>query len=144
MLFAAVIRMASFLDDEGQPWNLFRSMESFDGIVVLVPFNYFDVASQVLGAASAPLLNAGTNNLAGRGRVYINPRYLAGASATTGIEMVVMKVDEPERPFIFQTRQALRTYLVDNPLAKDVVYGADSRYVMGYGLWQKAILVQAT
>jgi phage major head subunit gpT-like protein len=130
----AIKALAGFKDDAGEPWNWFTEFEQLAGIVAFVPPAFLDVASDVLGANAAPLLNNTSNILAGRGKVKTSPRL----SWTT--KFAIFKVDDPMRPFIFQNRKNVKTDMIDDPLKKDVVYAADGRYAVGYGLWQKAVL----
>jgi phage major head subunit gpT-like protein len=133
-LWQAIKALAGFKDDAGEPWNWFTEFEQLAGIVAFVPLAFLDVASDVLGANAAPLLNNTSNILAGRGKVRTSPRL----SWTT--KFAIFKVDDPMRPFIFQNRKNVKTDMIDDPLKKDVVYAADGRYAVGYGLWQKAVL----
>lgn len=129
----AVEAMVGFVDDQGEPMNMFNNFEQLDGMLVLVPKNMMRVASKVLGVNAAPILNNETNILAGRAKVVISPRF----SASDKFDL--FKVDEPTRPFIFQQRQPVETEIKDDKDEKDVKYMADSRYEVGYGLWPKAV-----
>lgn len=130
----AVTALVGFVDDQGEPWNLFSQFEDMSGLLVVVPPKFLKVASTVLGANAAPLIDNTSNILAGRAKVMTTPR-LGWTD-----KFAVFKVDDPMRPFIFQDRKKVQTDLIDDPLKKDIVYAADGRYAVGYGLWQKAIL----
>ncbi len=133
-LWQALKKLAGFLDDQGQPWNQFQGLDDMAGIVAFVPIQFMDVASKVMGTAAKIVMGTDTNIMAGRGRVLVSARL----SWTT--KFAILKVDEPERPFIFQNRQNIETELVDTKQNKFIKHLLDARYAVGYGLWQKAIL----
>lgn len=134
-VWAAVKQLAGFKDDQGEPWNLFTDISSFAGLMFLVPPQFMDVAMRVLGQTAATIIGNTTNILAGKGRVFTNVRL----SWTT--KFAVLKIDDPMRPFIFQQRQAIQTSVKDDIEFKPIKYLADARYAVGYGLWQKGVLV---
>ncbi|MBE7507794.1 MAG: Mu-like prophage major head subunit gpT family protein [Planctomycetia bacterium] len=130
----AIEALAGFKDDQGEPWNLFQSFEDLSGILCVVPVRFIRVASRVLGANAAALLNNSTNILAGKAKLMVNPRL------TWTTKFMVAKVDDPMRPFIMQDRQSVEHEIKDDKEDKEVKYMADARYNVGYGLWQKAVL----
>ena len=134
----AVEALVGFVDDQGEPWNLFTDFEQMEGLLVMVPKNMLRVASQVLGVNAAPIIDSTSNILAGRAKVVTTPRL----SWTT--KFSVFKVDDAMRPLIFQQRQQVQTQIKDDPEEKPVKYMADARYAVGYGLWQKATLTTLT
>ena len=136
--WTAIKALAAFKDDQGEPWNLFQSFEDLKGIACAVPVSMLDVASDVLGANAAPLIANTTNTLAGRAKVISSPRI----NWTT--KFAIFKTDDSMRPFIFQNRKAVKTDYKDDPEQKTKKYMADGRYNVGYGLWQKAVMVSFT
>ena len=103
-------------------------------ILCVVPVRFIRVASRVLGANAAALLNNSTNILAGKAKLMVNPRL------TWTTKFMVAKVDDPMRPFIMQDRQSVEHEIKDDKEDKEVKYMADARYNVGYGLWQTAVL----
>lgn len=136
--WTAIKALAGFKDDQGEPWNPMVSLETLAGILVVIPVSYLDVASKVLGANAAPLINNTSNILAGRAKIMATPRI------TWTTKFAVFKTDDEVRPFIFQQREAIKTSMKDDPEEKAIKYMADGRYGVGYGLWQKAAMVSFT
>jgi len=134
----AIKAMAGFKDDQGEPWNPMTGLENLAGILVVIPVSYLDVASKVLGVNAAPIISQTSNILAGKARIMATPRI------TWTTKFAIFKTDDEVRPFIFQNRQAVQTSLKDDPEEKAVKYMADGRYAVGYGLWQKAVMVSFT
>lgn len=130
--------LVGFVDDHGEPWNMFTTIDQMAGLLVVVPKNMLQVAVKLLGANAAPILSNDSNILAGRAKVVTNARL----SWTT--KFAVFKTDDVMRPLIFQDRQPVKTDIKDDSEDKEIKYMADGRYALGYGLWQKAVLVNLT
>ncbi len=154
----AVTKLGQYLDDEGQPANLIVDpLSAMSGIAVMMyplpglvrPF------AKLLGVNAAEIISNTTNILKGRARLILNPRLpvadttIDGVSvgrwaATDQTKVAIFKTDDPIRPFIFQDREAVTTDVIDDPMKKDIYYAGRSRYGVGYGMWQRAVLTTIT
>ncbi len=132
-LWQAIKALAGYVDDQGEPWNQFQGLDDMAGIVAFVPIPFMDVASKVMGSAAKVVMGGDTNVMAGRGRVLTSARL----SWTT--KFSIFKVDEPERAFIFQSRQGIETELEDSKKNKYIKHMLDARYALAPALWQKTV-----
>ena len=138
---AAITALLGFKDDQGEPyleeWNLDAS-----NLLCMVPRQMRQVALETVGAE---LISNTTNVYRNQCRIIVNPRF---ASTT---KVYFFYVGAPMKPFIFQQRgfndgQTMRVGMLgadsqDGFMRNSLVFGVDTRYNMGYGLWQYAVLV---
>lgn len=132
---AAIERMLSFKDDQGQPM-----MFSASGLKLLVPPPLLYTAME---AMNATLINNTDNVLRGAAEVIPFP-WLTAADYC-----YLLKTDVAVRPFIFQDREPLEfTSLAEGSEEEfnreKYLYGVRARYRMTYGYWQYAVSIQFT
>ena len=84
------------------------------------------------------------SNISSQNVVLDQPDILAHPLLTDATKFYLLNLEGPIRPFIFQDRQplAVDTQHETNRFIKDIWFGVDARYVMGYFGWWKAVEVQ--
>jgi phage major head subunit gpT-like protein len=130
--------LAQVKDDRGEPFH----EEAQSGLLVMVPPALWGVAEKTL--KQDVLASGETNILKDAGELLVNNHL------TTGTKWYLFKTDNFIKPFIFQTRDAVKLLQVGVSEGDDVDYqrfmrksmffGAEARYNAGYGLWQNAML----
>lgn len=130
--------MVAFKDDQGEPWSNITNVADISKLMLYVPPSMMEVATKLVSPSAVQLANNTTNILAGKCKLFINPR------STWTDKFAVLDTDGAERPFIFQSRSQPKTSLVDDPKEKFVEYLVTGRFNVGYGLWQKAVLTTFT
>lgn len=129
-----VTTMMGYKDDEGAQLYEAIGKETMKGLIVCVPLNMLQAATDALQAA---VLNNSDNKLIAQAEIVTIPRMPSDT-------FTVDKTDEPIKPFVFQQRQNFDMKLVDDPHNKFVEYLGDARYVVGYGRWQYSVRYQFT
>lgn len=126
---AAVVALAGFKDDQGEPLNSDILDESMS-LVVLVHPTLKQVAHDAL---TVRLASGGGDNAV----IVSKPRIVASSRLSSSVVMDVAKVDEPLKPFMFQRRQPLRRQMknMDDIHEKDVLFETYARYNAGYLAW---------
>jgi phage major head subunit gpT-like protein len=125
---AAVLAIMSFVDDKTELMNAHIFNEAQQIIIVCNP-----ALRQIVHDA----LSVRTVTTGGENFVMNQPRIYTSALYTSAAKFDIYKVDEPMKPFIFQTREPLsRQMKGENDLeTKAVKFMTQARYVMGYGAW---------
>lgn len=135
---AAVAAMQMFRDDEGRPMTLRPTH-------VMCPPALEGKFKQLLNGDFFPHVlgtDAGVtpdNIWKGTAELIVNP-YLTDLT-----DWYLLCLDQPVKPFIYQSRKEPEFVALDNPtdqqafMRKKFLYGVDSRFEVGYGLWQMAI-----
>lgn len=125
---AAVQALMSFVDDQGELLNDDIYDERQQLVVVLHP-TLLQVAHDALSVR--------TVSTGGENYVITQPTIYASARYTSTVKFDIYKVDEPIRPYIFQTRKPLvrETKNQADIEDKDVLFMTEARYNMGYGAW---------
>jgi len=134
-------QMMKYVDDRGEPFFTGINFSSANFAIMIPPGDHEEAFAEVSGAA---LINTGESNvLQNTFRLIVNPRL------TTTTEVYGLYTGAAVKPFIFQTRRAMRTAMTGTQSDSVVmtgsrVFGVDARYAMGYGMWQYAVLVTLT
>lgn len=132
----AIGAMIGFLDDRGEPY-----MEEYQlnasNFVVMVPTVHREPWEELLSSA---LISNTDNVYKNRARLICNPRL------TSSTKLYFFYTGAPIKPFIFQNRQPVKPGFLglDSDrgfMRKNLVFGVDARYNVGYGLWQFACLI---
>lgn len=137
-LLAARTKMRRMKDNKGRPMNIIPDL-------VIIPPDLQDVFEQLIttnlvaGAGVAGTLVgqvAMSNNLMGAVDIYVNA-YLTDTS-----DWFLMATKYPMKPLIYQLRKAPEFNAVTDPNdfvvfnQRQFYYGVDSRFAVGYGMWQ--------
>lgn len=133
-LIAARTAMTRMRDDQGRIMNL-------EGDLVVIAPELRDVFQQLLETQMIALTSGTqqTNVLQGAFRVMVNP-YLTDTN-----DWYLLNTREVFKPLLYQTRKAPEFAAVDDPNETEVFmkrkfyYGVDSRFAIGYGMWQMAL-----
>lgn len=140
-ILRAIAQILSFKDDRGEPMN-----ESASRFLVVVPVGYYMKAvAAVSGLVTAAMQqNLNPNLIAGLTvDVQMNPRL------TWTTKFAVFRTDSPIKGFIRQTEQEVELkakaegseFEFDNDAWQ---FGIDAWRGVGYGYWQRAVLVTLT
>ncbi len=143
-LHQAIEALIGFKDDRNEPfleeWQLNSS-----NLICMVPKEHRKAALQTTETSTISNTDNILKNVA---RVVVNPRL------TNNDRFYLFYVGAPIKPFIFQQRafndgSPMHTGMLgDNTetgfMRREWVFGVDSRYNVGYGLWQFAVLTTLT
>lgn len=135
-LEAMISALMGFKNDKGHPRNL-----DSDGLVAVVPVNYWFVALEALSAA---IISNTTNVIAGLAKVIKFPWL------TVNDEFFLLKTNRTRRPFIFQDREPVSFVAIDSPDSEEVFntgkykFGTRARYKLAYGEWATAVRMKFT
>jgi phage major head subunit gpT-like protein len=128
--------MRAFKNDRNKPARIRPTHIMVPGILEFTALEIFDPAAlQLTGTPSAKVLS-------GRLKVIVND-YLDGTGGANAA-YYVMDLSKPLKPFIFQNRKPITFVALDKPtdhdnfMRREIYYGVDSRFVMGYGDWKLA------
>lgn len=136
ILNKAIGAMIGFVDDRGEPymeeWQLNAS-----NFIVMTPTAHREPWEELLTSA---LISNTDNVYKNRARLIVNARLSSAA------KFYFFYTGAPIKPFIFQNRQPVRPGFLGKDsdrgfMRKNLVFGVDARYNVGYGLWQFASLV---
>lgn len=125
-LNAALVAMARFVDDQGEPMGI-------QGNVIVCPVALENNFRRLVNSVGDPTVSAGVNTFnpyQGRFTVIGNPR-LDAADAN---DWYLFATNEPMRPFVYQLRQATENRFDRKPGTKQWLATADYRGAIGYGI----------
>lgn len=129
---SARARMRNFQDDQGEPRN--------EGNLELTVVGSPDIEPVVDKLLSADLINNTTNTLKGAAKKLITSRL-------SGEDWYLLESGGNLKPFIMQERKAIKFEMPTNTerefMAKELLAGVDWRVGFGFGVWYKAIKVNA-
>lgn len=128
---AAIKAMLAFKDDQGEPINQ-PTFGRLKDLVCVVPI---DLRDQAIEAFEQVIMSNDTNVVIDR------PEVVTSAFMTDGTKFQVYYLGDIVKPFIFQQRRPLKTWTKgeNDPERRDVLFGADARYAIGYGAWWNAV-----
>lgn len=138
-LDSAIVRMGSFKDDVGAPFN----EDVMDSDLMIVAPMALKPAMEKLFTSEYDAAGA-TNTYRGRvGKRVYSTRF------TDANDWYLLNVGQAMKPVIMQDRQAPRFGSLEGNsdrgfMSKRYVYGVDYRVGFGYGLWQLAIKITNT
>lgn len=138
-LDSAIVRMASFKDDQGAPFA--EDIQDKD-LMIVAPIALRPAMEKLFGAMNDA--SGATNTYKDRvgKRVY-------SSRLTDANDWYLLNVGQSMKPFIQQNRQAPRFGALEvnsdrGFMSKRYVYGVDYRVGFGYGLWQYAVKITNT
>jgi phage major head subunit gpT-like protein len=138
-IVAAIGRLLSFKDDEGEPLN-----ESAREFLVMVSPTHLPAT---LIALSSKIVNSSGNPLAGREPFRVE--WVANPRLTWTDKFAVFRTDGESRPFIFQEELPVQMQALAEGSELEMnenqhQYGVKAIHECGYGFWQDACLVTFT
>lgn len=140
-ILKATQAMLAFLDDEGEPMN-----EAALEFLVMVPPSYLSAAATALGATIIDQTGSTIQALGSLGgfvyRLAVNPRLTAWTT-----QFAVFCTDGAVTPLIRQSEQdvkleALAEGSTEEFMHRRHLYGVTALRNVGFGYWQKAVLVK--
>lgn len=132
----AISAFVGFLDDRGQPymeeWELNAS-----NFTVMVPAAHREPFQELF---TSSIISNTTNVYQNKARVLTNARL------TSGTKLYFFYTGAPIKPFIYQNRQPPKPGFLGPDsdrgfMRRNLVFGVDARYNVGYGMWQFAVLI---
>jgi phage major head subunit gpT-like protein len=140
-ILAGITAILGFKDDQGEPMN-----EGATEFTVEVPISLLPVALAAIAPISNSTLNNQNPNQLSRFRIKVEPN--ARLSSWTA-QFAIFRTDSPIKAFIRQTEQEVELkakaegseFEFDNDAWQ---FGIDAWRGVGYGYWQRAVLVIMT
>lgn len=129
--------MLGFKRDNGKLWHR-PTVTPLNDLMLLVPTALEEIA---VAGLTKTLVSGGETNI-----VLDRPVIVACPYLTTADKFYLLRVGQPLKPFIFQSRQPLRRQMkgMDDQEFKDVKFMTDARYNVGYLAWWNAVLTTFT
>lgn len=129
---AAIKALSSFKDDQGEYINQ-DVIDASASLVVVTPFELYQAT---LDGLTTRLSSQGGDNV-----VINRPLIIPTVRMTSTVAFDVYKVDEPLKPFIWQTREPIRTSIkgLADDEEKYAKFMTTARYNLGYGAWWTAV-----
>lgn len=128
---SAVVAMASYKDDQGEPFS--------DGEMKLTIVCSKTLAPKFRKLLTADVIDATSNTMKGAAEKVISSTRLSGN------DWYLVNTAAPMKPFIMQERKAPAFEAQDKGekafMSKKLLYGVDYRVGFGYGLWQYAVMI---
>ena len=133
----ALNAMLRFKGPNGKYFNR-PTLKRVDDLLLVVPPELNEVANQ---AIKKTLVAGGETNI-----VLSDATIIPCPHLTDAAKFYMFRTNQAWKPFIFQKRQSLRSYMKgwEDGEAKDVKYMVDARYNLGYLAWWNAVLTTFT
>lgn len=130
-LNAALVAMAGFEDDKGEPLGI-------RGDTIVCPMAMENTFRRLVQSTSDPTADGGIetfNPYAGRFTVIGDPRL----DADEDEDWYLFATNEPVKPLIYQLRQTANSNMEKKPGTKQWIFSADYRGAVGYGIPHLAV-----